>query len=117
MTAAEDFEPLATFDPDLAERLQPRIRELVEQFLTRGRLSLDHRDEALAQLKIETGVTSGGRVLRTQFPPGSQIHMGACDGSAHQAETLIQSSAELAAHHIVWDQEHVGPTCWEREGE
>jgi hypothetical protein len=107
------YSPLAYTDAALADRLCGR---LVDRFLLDAGLSRSRRDEALAQVAIEHGRTPRGvDILRMSFPLGAGRSEYEWDGTADEAEQIVESAAVVAADGVVADRSAVGPTGWEPE--
>ena len=53
---------------------------------------------------------------------GIELPLGSCspggyawDGSVAAAEVIVDHAADVGIDDVHWDQEHVGPTGWERD--
>lgn len=112
--ADPSFEPLASTEPALADRLVTRY---VDRFLRMARLSSRRVEEAKRQLVIEVDVGSEGtRALRFDFPfGGGDPVVIPWDGTEAAAEAIVDFQAEHKAEDVRWDQDNAGPTGWEPE--
>lgn len=112
---AASFELLSAEKPELARRLSASF---VDVFLGSAHLSPRRRDEALAMLVLESGVTPIGQgLLQVRFPFTGSTTTTEWDGSDEDAEDIITSLAISLAEDVEGDRSMSGPTGWEAEDE
>jgi hypothetical protein len=105
------FHPLTDDDPALAAELAGL---LVETFLSEGGLDPAHRDEALAQVRLEVGTTPRGlRILRTVCPLATSNMETEWDGTADDAREIASTAGATAGSTLVFERTDGLLTGWE----
>lgn len=105
------FHELRDDDPVLAAQLASL---LVDEFLAEGGLDPAHRYEALAQVRIEVGMTpSGIRILRTVCPLGTSNMETEWDGTEDDAREIAATAGATAGAVLVFERSDGVLTGWE----
>lgn len=105
------FHDLADDDPALAAEL---VGPLVHAFLTEGGLDPAHRDEAMAQVRLEVGMTPRGvRILRTVCPLATSNMETERDGTADDARDIASTAGATAGSTLVFERSDGVLTGWE----
>lgn len=105
------YHPLTDDDPGLATELAGL---LVDAFLAEGGLDPVHRDEALAQVRLEVGRTPKGmRILRTVCPLGTSNMETEWDGTNDDARDIASTAGATAGATLVSERRDGVRTGWE----
>lgn len=105
------FHPLTDDDPALAGEM---ANLLVDAFLAEGGLDPAHRDEALAQVMLEVGMTPRGvGILRTVCPLGTSNMETEWDGTADAAREIVSTAGATAGRTLVSERTDGVLTGWE----
>lgn len=105
------FHALADDDPALAAEL---VALLVDAFLAEGRLDPARRAEAIAQIRLEIGMTPGGvRILRTVCPLGTSNMETEWDGTDETARDIASTAGATAGSILVSERRDGVLTGWE----
>lgn len=109
------FSPLAEEGPALAAELGGF---LVDAFLAEGGLDPVHRDEALAQVRLEVGMTPRGvRILRTVCPLATSNMETEWDGTADDARDIASAAGATAGATLVFERTDGILTGWELDAD
>ena len=105
------FHPLTDDDAALAAELGGL---LVDAFLAEGGLDPAHRDDALAQVRLEVGFTPRGvRILRTVCPLATSNMETEWDGTADDAREIASTAGATAGSTLVFERTDGVLTGWE----
>jgi hypothetical protein len=105
------FYALTDDDPALAAELAGL---LVDAFLVEGGLDPAYRDEALAQVRVEVGMTPKGvRILRAVCPLATSNMETEWDGTADDAREIASTAGATAGSTLVFERTDGVLTGWE----
>jgi hypothetical protein len=105
------FYPLTDDDPALAAELAGL---LVDAFLAEGGLDPVHREEALAQVMLEVGLSPRGvRILRAVCPLATSNMETEWDGTADDAREIASTAGTTAGSTLVFERTDGVLTGWE----
>src|SRR5581483_3848614 len=91
---------------------------LVDAFLAEGGLDPVHRDEALAQVRLEVGMTPRGvRILRTVCPLATSNMETEWDGTADDARDIASAAGATAGATLVFERTDGILTGWELDAD
>ena len=103
---------LRNTQPELAARIQ---KYAAERFMSVADLDSEYLQAAIERTDIFVGSNEdGSSYIHVQWPSGLDTGWETWDGTFEEAKTYVDSSIEGVVDDLRWDQEHVGPTGWER---